>query len=277
MSLRNLPEPKALHRPAGYQPELDDAAVAKWTPRAAEADQPNVISIYDAIGFDPWSDGGGFTAKRAAAALRSIGDAPVTVKINSPGGDMFEGIAIYNLFREHPAKVSVEVMGIAASAASIIAMAGDEIAMGLGSFLMIHNAWGLVIGNKADFGAAADVFGQFDSALTDIYEARSGAKRKEIEAMMDAETFMSPKDAVARGFADRVDDTIKAGEKPAKNAAALSRRAVDEIMAKAGVPRVERRAFFASIAGTQDAAGAGTQDAAFDPAAAMQLLATMKK
>src|SRR5690606_23214700 len=121
--------------------------LAKWAerPQAAEGDDPNTISIYDVIGEDWWT-GGGFTAKRAAAALRSIGKNPVTVNVNSPGGDMFEGIAIYNLLREHPAEVTVNVMGLAASAASIIAMAGDKINVALGSFVMIHNAWGIVIG-----------------------------------------------------------------------------------------------------------------------------------
>ena len=89
---------------------------------AAEADEGATISIYDVIGEDWWT-GEGVTAKRIAAALRAIGKEPVTVAINSPGGDMFEGLAIYNLLREHEGEVNVKVLGLAASAGSVIASA----------------------------------------------------------------------------------------------------------------------------------------------------------
>ena len=104
----------------------------------------NVITMFDIIGEDFWS-GGGVTAKGVAAQLRAIGDRPVEVQINSPGGDMFEGIAIYNVLREHPQAITVKVMGMAASAASIIAMAGDTVEIGAASFIMIHNCWVLVL------------------------------------------------------------------------------------------------------------------------------------
>lgn len=87
--------------------------------------------------------GEGVTAKRISAALRAIGEQDIVVNLNSPGGDMFEGLAIYNLLRAHSGKVTVNILGIAASAASIIAMAGDEIKMGRGAFLMIHNCWAM--------------------------------------------------------------------------------------------------------------------------------------
>src|SRR5690606_27950498 len=149
-------------------------------PVAAMQDSDTTISILDIIGEDFWS-GTGVTASRITAALRSVGNQDITVRINSPGGDMFEGIAIYNLLRAHPARVTVEVLGWAASAASIIAMAGDDIRMGLGSFMMVHNAWGMVIGNRHDMREAASLFDQFDAALADIYEARTGMKRADIE------------------------------------------------------------------------------------------------
>lgn len=133
--------------------------LAKWlqTPVATIQDGDTTISILDVIDVideDFWS-GDGVTANRISAAVRSIGNRDVTVRINSPGGDMFEGIAIYNLLRSHPAKVTVEVLGWAASTASIIAMAGDDIRMGLGSFMMVHNAWGMVVGNRHDMREAA--------------------------------------------------------------------------------------------------------------------------
>lgn len=100
--------------------------------------------------------GRGVTAKRISAALRAIGNNDVVVNINSPGGDMFEGLAIYNLLRSHSGKVTVNILGIAASAASIIAMAGDEVQMGRGAFLMIHNCWAVGVGNRHDFAKLAN-------------------------------------------------------------------------------------------------------------------------
>ncbi len=111
MSLNRTPV-AAVARPKSYQWDVPLSALERWesAPQAAEADDPNTISIFDVIGEDYWS-GGGFTAKRAAAALRSIGKNPVTVNVNSPGGDMFEGLAIYNLLASHPGEVTVNVMG----------------------------------------------------------------------------------------------------------------------------------------------------------------------
>lgn len=280
MSLRKLPEAKAFTRPQSFQWDAPSEVLAKWTevPRAAADTEENVISVLDVIGEDWWS-GNGVTAKRVSAALRSIGQKEVKVRINSPGGDMFEGIAIYNLLRAHPAKVTVEVIGWAASAASIIAMAGDEIRMGLGSFMMVHNAWGVVVGNRHDMRDAAELFDSFDAALADIYEARTGAKRGEIEDLLDAETFMSASEAVAKGFADLVDkDLVAPAESTGQaRADASARDRLDVLLAKQGVPRAERRRLLREASGTRDAADNGdTPGAVFDLAAATQLLATMK-
>lgn len=276
MTLRRMPEAKSFARPQNFQWDAPSDVMAKWAerPLAAESDDPNTISIYDVIGEDFWT-GGGFTAKRMSAALRSIGKNDVTVKINSPGGDMFEGIAIYNLLREHPAKVTIDVMGWAASAASIIAMAGDEIRMGLGTFMMVHKPWGMVIGTDDDFSDAADLFKTFTAAVVDIYEARTGMKRADIESLVAAETFMGPSEAVKNGFADVVDDTIGGDQVEAENSVAgvvNARRRMDAALAKQGVPRAERRRMFAELAGgTRDAAPTATHDAGF-AAAARQLI-----
>ncbi len=256
MSIRKLPQAIAPAKPKNFQWDAPSDVLARWAerPQAAEADEPNTISIYDVIGEDWWT-GGGFTAQRAAAALRSIGKNPVTVNINSPGGDMFEGIAIYNLLREHPAEVTVNVMGLAASAASIIAMAGDRISMALGSFMMIHNAWGVVIGNRHDMRDAADLFDGFDGALVDIYEARTEAKRADIVRMMDAETFMGPTDAVAKGFADAVDEHLQIKEGPDNRAdnAIMARRQTEAALARAGFSRGDRTQMIAALGGQRDA------------------------
>lgn len=280
MSLRTLPEPRALARPHNFQWDIPSDALARRAelPMAAVENELNTISIFDVIGEDWWT-GGGFTGKRMSAALRSIGKADVTVRINSPGGDMFEGIAIYNLLREHPAKVTVEVMGLAASAASIIAMAADEIVMGLGSFLMIHNAWGAVVGNQADLRDAADLFSTFDRALVDIYEARTGQKRSAIEDMMAAETWMAPSEAVKSGFADKVGTESAPSAKASarqQDRALMARRQAEAALAKNGMTRRERMDVLSAIGGSRDAAPLDAARDAGTIAALRGLIDTMK-
>ena len=283
MSLRSLPNAPTMARPQNYQWDAPSDVLAKWAehPFAAApgADADATISIFDVIGEDGWT-GGGVTAKRISAALRSIGNRDVIVRINSPGGDMFEGIAIYNLLRTHPAKVTVEVLGWAASAASIIAMAGDEIRMGFGSFMMIHNAWGMVIGNRHDMREAASLFDGFDAALADIYEARTGMDRVSIERLMDAETFMTAAQAVEYGFADAVDDGVAApsGDAKSTDRRLMARRQIEAALAKAGFTRTMRSEMLSELIGsaTRDAGQpSAARDAGDNPelnAAALQRL-----
>lgn len=277
MSLMKLPEIKGLQEPKGYSWDVPSDALARWSDiSAADGDEPQTITIYDVIGEDAWT-GGGFTAKRMNAALRSIGAKDVTVKINSPGGSVFEGFAIYNELRQHNAKVTVEVMGIAASAAAYIAMAGDDIKMGLGSFIMVHNAWGGVVGNRNDLAEAIDVLERIDGAQMDIFEARTGMDRKSIEKYMDAETFFSANDAVSKGFADEVIDAPKSDAQARKSPEINAKRRLEVLLAQTGVPRVERRKMInEATGGTQDATPAVMHDADLDAAALTQLLSTIR-
>jgi ATP-dependent Clp protease protease subunit len=272
MSLRELPG-VSFARPQAYQADAPADALERWQPRAAEADTATTISIYDVIGVDMWT-GEGMTAKRVAGALRAIGKKPVTVNLNSPGGDMFEGLAIYNLLREHPAEVSVKVMGLAASAASVIAMAGDTIEMGLGSFLMIHNSWGGVVGNQHDMRAAADTFAEFDAAMASIYAARTGMDGADVSALMTAETWFRAEAAIEAGFAD---STFTAPAYEETQAKGMKARAVlDATLARAGLPRVERKRLLREAAGTPSAAGTATPSAGFDEDALRFLISTIK-
>jgi len=277
MSLRKLPTINAFERPDHYQWDAPSSALELWAaaPRAAGEDAPGVVSIFDVIGYDSWT-GGGFTAKRMAGALRAIGEKPVTVEVNSPGGDMFEGLAIFNILKDHKAEVTVKIMGLAASAASVVAMAGDSIQMGQGSFLMIHNAWGAVIGNQHDMRAAADTFAPFDAAMADIYASRSGQKVDDVAKMMDAETFINAKDAIEMGFADATfDDSYrKKDEDMSARAETGARRRLDALLAKQGVPRSERRKMFRD-AGMHNAAEPATPNAGLDMGAALRLLQTL--
>ena len=282
MSLKTLPQAKTFDRPSAYVWDTPSDALDQWCdkPNAAEADDPNTISIYDAIGEDMWGDG--FTAKRMGAALRSIGKNAVTVNINSPGGDMFEGLAIYNLLREHPAQVTVKIMGVAASAASFIAMAGDNIMMGKGSIMMIHNAWGAVIGNRHDFADAANVFETFDTSMAAIYSARTGMKEAEVMAMLDGPTrssdgtYMTAEDAISKGFADAEFDAPSVAQSSDQTHINSLKR-LDAALAKTGMPRTERRALLADAkGGTQNAAPTVTQDADDWTGAAMHLITAIK-
>ena len=232
----------------------------RWTEDAsgirAVAIGDNVITMFDVIGEDYWS-GGGITAKTVTAQLRAIGDKPIEVQINSPGGDMFEGIAIYNVLREHSQPVTVKIMGMAASAASIVAMAGDTIEIGTASFIMIHNCWVMAIGNKADLAETAAFLEPFDQAMADVYATRTGQSVSDIVAWMDAETYMSGTVAVERGFADSMlaADQIKTDDKAKAADTHINEiRAMELQLVSAGLTRGEARSRINKIKGTPGAA-----------------------
>lgn len=250
-------------RPAfRMQWDIAPRAMDRWTPDLMAAATDNSISMFDPIGYDPWT-GEGVTAKRIAAALRGIGpDKDVVVNINSPGGDMFEGLAIYNLLREHEGHVTVKVLGMAASAASVIAMAADELLIARAGFLMIHNAWAIVVGNRLDLLEMADTLKPFDAAMADIYAARSGMDAKATQKMMDAETWIGGAAAVEQGFAEGL---LKADEVK-KDVSASDRSAgykLDAALMKAGLPRAERRALLQDYKSSMTA-GAGMPGATDD-------------
>lgn len=276
---RSMPQARQIDRPNGLQWELAPQALERWTPNLMAKDSDNTISVLDPIGQDPWT-GEGVTAKRISAALRSIGAGnDVVINLNSPGGDLFEGMAIYNLLRDHKGKVTVKVLGIAASAASIIAMAGDEVLIARAGFLMIHDTWVVAIGNRIDLREIADTLEPFDTAMADIYSARSGIDAKKVQKMMDMETWIGGTSAVEQGFADAF---LPADEvKQDKNAKTdrVAAFLLDMALAKAGMPRSERRSLLQEFkGGTQNAAPAGTQNAAEDdtPCAVMELMNAMK-
>ncbi|TYC93040.1 head maturation protease, ClpP-related [Novosphingobium sp. BW1] len=269
-----MPRPNALPLPAQKRvsaftkPEVYD----QWGSdaagvRALLADDAT-ITMFDVVGEDYWT-GGGITAKKVAEQLRAIGDRPATIQINSPGGDMFEGIAVYNVLREHPQDITVQVMGMAASAASIIAMAGDKIEIGAASFMMIHNCWVLAMGNRNDMRDLADWLEPFDSAMASLYTERTGNDAAQVAAWMDKETYMSGAQAIERGFADallpadamKVDEATKAADRSVNEL-----RAMELTLVHAGATRTQARERINKIKGTPGAArddatpGAGSTD-----------------
>lgn len=266
-----LPLPMRQNVHAFTQPHVFD----RWTSDAAGIRAlergDNVITMFDVIGEDFWS-GGGITAKGVAAQLRAIGDRPVEVQINSPGGDVFEGIAIFNVLREHSQQVTVKIMGMAASAASIIAMAGDTIVMGAASFVMIHNCWVIAVGNRHDLTDTAEWLAAFDQALADLYAARTGQKVADIAKWMDAETYMSGSQAIERGFADDLlaaDKITTDGDAKARDRTVNDLRALELTLVSAGATRSEARARINRIKGTPGAAPSATPGAGDSAIAAM--------
>lgn len=257
MTLRSAP-PISLSRPLSVQAyEPAPTLMDRWQPglRAADARATNVISMPDVIGADGWT-GEGVTARRIAAALRSITANEIVVDLNSPGGDFFEGVAIYNLLRQDPRRVTVRILGLAASAASaasVIAMAGDEVQIGRAGFLMVHNAWVVAIGNRHDMAAAAETMIPFDAAMAEVYAAKAGVDQNVTAAWMDAETWFTGAQAVKAGLADGflAADVVEA-ETSGSGPSALKR--VDSLLAKQNIPRSERRAGRTELRGTPDAA-----------------------
>ncbi|HBW8106023.1 TPA: Clp protease ClpP [Klebsiella pneumoniae] len=246
MSKKQLPVAPAGRPCARVTCETLPSALDRWDGgiKAATTDD-NTISVFDVIGQDYWGEG--ITAKRIAGALRAMNGADVTVNINSPGGDMFEGLAIYNLLREYEGHVTVKVLGIAASAASIIAMAGDDIQIGRGAFLMIHNCWLYAMGNRHDFAELAQSLEPFDTAMADIYAARSGLDIAAVQKLMDAESYIGGSDAVAKGLADSLLSADAVSDGDESPAAAL--RKLDALLAITNTPRSERRKLIKALTG----------------------------
>jgi ATP-dependent Clp endopeptidase proteolytic subunit ClpP len=160
------------------------------------------ILIYDYIGW------GGVMAKDFVEA------------INTPGGDVFDGLAIFNALKAHPAQIAVRIDALAASIGSIIALAGDTIEMADSGFLMIHNPWGLTIGNANEMRTMADLLDKVGGSLEKIYQDKTGMSAKAVRAAMDAETWYTAEEAKAAGFIDSIIEPKKKEEKKDEKMAA---------------------------------------------------------
>ncbi len=162
------------------------------------------VLVYETIGEDFWT-GEGITAKSIRQAMAAAGDfSKISLRINSPGGDVFEGIAIGNMLKSAGKPIDVFVDGIAASAASILAMCGDTVTMAHNAMMMIHNAWSVCVGDQADMTDMADRLGKISAAIAQTYADATGKPIEEVSAMMDAETWMSADECMTLGFATAV-------------------------------------------------------------------------
>jgi len=264
MSIRKLPDVRNFVEPEDFEPVPSADAVNHWLPSIrydGASDGLTVIEILTEIGKDPWT-GQGIDATDVAAQLKGAKD--VLVVMNTLGGSFAQAVTIYNLLRGHPGKVIVKVIGMAASAGSIICMAGDEIQMGPAAFMMIHNGQGVCQGDRHAMQNAATNLEAIDASIRDLYVARTGKHANGIAQMMDAETLMNARDAIKAGFADSL---IPAGQiteqvTNSMTTAIAAKKFADVVFAHAGVPRSRRREIFAAIkAGPVDPVLAGAAEA----------------
>lgn len=183
------------------------------------------LSIDDVIADSWW---GGVSARYVNAWLKENASKAkeITVLLNTPGGDVFEGIAIYNALKNHPANVTMHVVGLAASAGSLIAMAGDKISIAKGAFMMIHEAWGFTQGPAEDHEKHGNLLRKINGQLAELYSARTGQSvEKCIDLMAANETWLTADEAKALGFCDDVlpakagAAAAQQGTKQAENAA----------------------------------------------------------
>ncbi len=194
------------------------------------------LVMLDVIGEDWWT-GGGITSKRVQEKLSAYPKAKtVKVLLNSGGGDAFEGLAIQSLLRRHGARIEVEVVGLAASAASIIAMAGDSIVMHEGALMMVHEPWTCSCGDAAEMRTTAEFLDKVNESGLDVYVRRTGRTREEIAALVAAETWMTAHEAVKEKFATSV---VEGAAPPEGEPAAKARAAARVFMSARPAPRQE--------------------------------------
>jgi len=198
--LDSRPLPAAARRvePENRLPRFDPVNESDGKKRAA-------IHLLDAISWWTGNDARTFQQRLAALEVDEI-----ELYINSPGGSVFEGVTIYNLLVAHPAAVKVHVLGLAASIASVIALAGDEVNVAENAMFMIHDPSAGVYGKAKDFRQVADVLDKITESILNTYESRTKLSRDQLRAAMAAETYYTADEAVTAGFASRKVSAMKA-------------------------------------------------------------------
>jgi len=165
---------------------------------AKNADEPSEILLFDYVGW-PYND-----PRDLIHALADMGD--VTVRINSPGGDVFDGASIFNALTSHKGNVTTRIEGLAASIASVIAMAGKKVQAYDNTLLMVHNSWTFMMGNQYEMRDTADLLEKIDGTILDAYQKKTKMGKKEISEMMKATTWLTAKEAKDKGFVDTIVD-----------------------------------------------------------------------
>jgi len=177
-----------------------------WEFKALADKKAGELYLYGEISDISWMDDT-VTPAKFQSEMSALGDIKnLNIYVNSPGGDVFAGIAIFSMLKRHKAYKTVYIDGIAASAASVLAMAGNKIVMLKGTMQMIHNAWAAVVGNRDDHEAIVSVLDRIDEQLADIYSERTGKSKEDIKKWMSAERWMTGEEAVSDGFADAIEE-----------------------------------------------------------------------
>jgi len=179
----------------------------KWYNIQNKAGETADVYIFDEIGTY------GITAQEFINDIKGLKDLPINLRINSLGGDVFDGMAMYNVIKRREAKTTVYIEGIAASIATIIALGADEVIMAENSLFMIHNAWGGTMGEAKDMRKTADTLDKISGELTDIYRKKTGLSYEALQEMMDEETWLNAEEAYEAGFVDVISDSIKVAAK----------------------------------------------------------------
>jgi len=180
----------------------------QWYEIKAETGSAADIWIYEEIGENFWGEG--LTAKQFVTDLAALSVDHIALHINSPGGNVFDGQAIYNALQRHPARVTSHVEGLAASIASVVALAGDTVEMAENALFMIHDPYGMAMGTAADMRQMAEVLDKVRGTILGVYERKSGGDPEAILEAMAAETWYTAAEARAAGYADSVAAPVKA-------------------------------------------------------------------
>ena len=173
---------------------------ADWYKIEALSDDEAEILIYDLIGW-PFNDAGEF-----ARSLSGISAKTITVRINSPGGDVFDAISIFNALQSHKAKIITRIESLADSSSSFIALGGKEVQAYRNAMMMIHEPWVYSAGNQYDLREIAEILGKISNNMVDIYAANSNVGKRELREMMKNETWFTAKEAMDKGFIDTIVD-----------------------------------------------------------------------
>lgn len=182
----------------------------KWWEIKAQGDDETEVWIYAEIGEDYWGDGSAVGARKFAEELAKVKTPRIVVRLNSPGGDVFEGQAIYSVLKNHPASVTTSIDGLAASVASVIALAGDHVVMGENALYMIHEPYGWVAGGADDLRKYAELLEKTGETMAGVYQAKTGMSARDIAAAMAEETWYTAEEALAAGFVDEISPNIRA-------------------------------------------------------------------
>jgi ATP-dependent Clp endopeptidase proteolytic subunit ClpP len=205
----NIESRRSLFLASAATANVEQKKPRQWFQMKAESAEVGEIMIYDEIGQSWWNDNA-VSATAFDTSLKALGDVKeIKLRINSPGGNVYDGVAIFNMLDQHPAKVTAFIDGIAASAASLVAMAADEIIMPKNSFMLIHEPIGITMGTADDHERSMGDLRRMEETFARTYADRSGSEMEDARALMKEDRLMTAEEAMDMGYADRIDDPVK--------------------------------------------------------------------